>query len=43
MGRDPTWFDTFECPECKVLTDIAVVPPQVREAAKRHPRSAKGD
>lgn len=22
MGRDEAWFVTFECPQCKVLTDV---------------------
>ena len=26
MGRDEQWFVTFECPQCKVLTDVEDTP-----------------
>jgi hypothetical protein len=43
MGRDPTWYFTFECPECGVLTDIDQPPAHVREAAQNHPKATKDD
>lgn len=43
MGRDPTWFYTFECPQCGVLTDIEHPPQRVRDLAAKHPKATKGD
>lgn len=43
MGRDPSWFLTFECPECGVLTDIGGAPQAVWAAVRLHPKPTKDD